>query len=163
MKLSVYLHEEYIFVLKTFGDLSTVSNKILDYCYSNDIDIQSIPNAIPRDGAKRTEIEVTNEEYLEDYGMSPNSPRFSLRKILYWFVDNSIYEELGWKQVNTFVDKKLKSIKKHLRNILDEIGRLQFELYDEDVELLREARKIIKSLEARYESERNEHDNFDTV
>lgn len=162
MKLSVYLHEQYDAILKTFGNINEVTNKILDYCYSNNIDITSIPNAISRDGAKRVEIVVTNEDYLTDYSMCPNSPRFSLRKILYWFVDNEIFNELGWKQSNMFINKKLMSINKHLQDILNSIGRLQFEVYPEDVELLREARQIIKSLEARYVNEYNEYNNSNT-
>lgn len=151
MLISVYLHNEYYQTLKTFGNIDDVVNKILDYCYNNEIDITTITNAPSRDGARRVNIRVTHQLYLDDYSTySPNSTRYSLRKIIYWFIDNAIYEELDWKVINNPETERLDFITKHLAIILDEIGKLQFKVDSQDVEMLREARQIIKSLEARY-------------
>ena len=157
MLISVYLHNEYYQVLKAFGNIDEVVNKILDYCYNNEIDITTIANAPSRDGARRVTIGVTHQLYLDDYSTcSPNSTKYSLRKIIYWFIDNAIYEELEWKVVNNPETERLDFIIKHLVIILDEIGKLQFKIDTQDIEMLREARQIIKSLEARYVNEYNE-------
>ena len=50
-----------------------------------------------------------------------NSPRVSIRRILYWFVDFEIYNELGWKAVNAFEDS---SQKRNLKIINDVTGGL---------------------------------------
>lgn len=156
MRISIYIHDQYDATLKMFGDINDVTDRILKYCYDNNIDIASIPKPPARDGARRMEINVFNEDYLNDYSIAPNSPKFSLRKILYWFVDNTIYEELDWKPINKFIDKKLALINKSIKKLLNEIGRLQFEVNDDDVDTIKEARRLIKNLENKYNDKCNE-------
>ena len=67
MLISVYLHNEYYQVLKAFGNIDEVVNKILDFCYNNEIDITTIENAPSRDGARRVTIGVTHQLYLDDW------------------------------------------------------------------------------------------------
>ena len=54
-----------------------------------------------------------------------NSPKLSIRRILYWFVDFGVYEDLGWKPVNRYEDKELKRLIKHIdtaRSSLKRVG-----------------------------------------
>jgi hypothetical protein len=55
-------------------------------------------------------IEVHNDEYNENVKVSGiTSPKFSLRRLLYWFVDYAIYDDLGWTPLNEYKNEdKLK-------------------------------------------------------
>lgn len=115
MRLSIYLHDEYHNYLSLYGDINTVVDRILTQLSESDIDIEAIHNAPPRDGAKRVNINVTNEWYLSELCARPiNSPLYSLRKILYYVVDNELPSEWGWKTVNSYKNRHDERIRKHL-------------------------------------------------
>ena len=97
MKLSQYLHNDIVDVLKTFGDLNDVVNKILDAADEGYIEVEDKPPCRDRDGCDRYNIDIHNENYLELLRIhGVKSKQISLRRLLYWFVENEIYEELGW-------------------------------------------------------------------
>lgn len=122
MKMSIYLHKYVVDILKTFGELTSVVNKILQEGENGTLQLTDLPACKNRNGAGRYEIDITNKWYIGLLYESPlNSPRVSIRRILYWFVDFEIYNELGWKAVNAFEDS---SQKRNLKIINDVTGGL---------------------------------------
>lgn len=149
MKLSVYLHSDRVDVLKTFGNLNDVVDRILKAYDEGFIDIEDRPVCEPRDGAGRYDIEIYNENYLQMlqlYGVK--SKRISLRRILYWFVDNEIYNDLGWEPINDYIDKVDAKINKQVERVISELDKLIVLMYQYNrkvaVSTIEETREIIK-------------------
>lgn len=145
MLMSVYLHQEYHDYLSCYGSIDEVTNKILDSI--RDIDIESIPNAPSRDGAKRLNINVTSEWYLEELCARPvNSPLYSLRKILYYAVDNELPAVWGWKVTNDYRNKKEDRIRKHLdyaiSNLIHAQLLMSFEMREQVQNIVEQAKYI---------------------
>lgn len=94
--LDIRLHKEYVDVLTQFGTLSYTTNCILNACEIGAIDLFDKPVAPPKDGTQKHIITIDNlwyEQLLDDYG--PKNMHISLRRLLYWFVDNEIYNDIG--------------------------------------------------------------------
>lgn len=145
MLMSVYLHQEYHDYLSCYGDINDVTNRILDGM--RDMDVESIPNAPSRNGAKRLNINVTNEHYLEELSARPiNSPLYSLRKILYYAVDNELPAAWGWKVTNDYRNKKEDRIRKHLDYAISNLTHAQllmsFEIYEQMQDILEQIKYI---------------------
>lgn len=105
MQFSIYLHKDIVQTLKCFGDLNTVVNKILEEGANNKIDVMNHPACRSREGATKYLIDITEPIYLELYAeFGPFNQSISIRRLLYWFVENDIADELGWTVVNNFVD-----------------------------------------------------------
>lgn len=132
MKLSIYLHKDRVEILRTYGNLSDVVNKILDASDEGYFDVENKPECEPREGASRYDIEVTNENYLamlKVYGIK--SKTISLRRLIYWFVDNEIYSDIGWECVNDYVDEKSTKINNCLMKINSLLDKLSLLVNDE--------------------------------
>lgn len=98
MRAVLYLPASMANTLRLFGDLSDVVNRILDAGFNGDTGILDCPECGDRHGCAQYVVNVTNEEYLElvaNYGRS--NTRISLRRIIYDFVNNERYIDLGWK------------------------------------------------------------------
>lgn len=118
MKVSVYLHDEVLALLKCFGDLDTVINDILEAGSKGEFEIMDKPAAPDRDGARRIDVNVVNKDYIHlmrQFG--PQSRRVSLRRLLYWFVENEVYELLGWVPEADYVTDQDKKIIKQLEKL----------------------------------------------
>jgi hypothetical protein len=95
-----------------------VINAVLDESDNGMFDVFDKPNCDSRDGASRYSVEITNENYLTLMQTYPaNSSKISLRRLLYWFVENEIYNECGWtfnnilrRQVDSKIVKKIKDL-----------------------------------------------------
>ena len=116
MTINIHLHKEIADSLRCFGDLSTVVNRILQAGADGLIDIMDKDACPDKDGCEHCRIDITEPNYLELYKTyGPKNRRISLRRLLYWFVENEIYDELGWQTVNTkIIDKQAISFKKKL-------------------------------------------------
>lgn len=123
---SVYLHKYVVDTLCLFGDLSEVVNRILQEGADGNIELIDRPPCTNRDGASRYNIVINQPDYIDMLQYYPvNSPKLSIRRILYWFVDFDVYEDLGWKPVNRYEDKELKRLIKHIdtaRSSLKRVG-----------------------------------------
>lgn len=115
MTLSVYLSNDVRDVLQCYGKIDDVVNKILVAGSQGMIDIMEKPAAPEKKGGTYHQINIREPDYislLETYGVK--SSRISLRRLLYWFVENEIYYELGWEPSENFIevnkDKRHKSI-----------------------------------------------------
>ena len=116
MTINIHLHKEIADSLRCFGDLSTVVNRILQAGADGLIDIMDKDACPDKDGCEHCRIDITEPNYLELYKTyGPKNRRISLRRLLYWFVENEIYDALGWQTVNTkIIDKQAISFKKKL-------------------------------------------------
>lgn len=98
MILSVYLSKDIHDILSCYGHLDDVVNRILKAGSEGLIDIMNKPSAPEKKRGSNYEIHIEEPDYiqlLETYGVK--SSKISLRRLLYWFVENEIYEELGWE------------------------------------------------------------------
>lgn len=147
MLMSVYLHQEYYDYLSCYGNIEEVTNRILEA--ARDLDIESMPNAPSRTGAKRLNINVTSEWYLEELCARPvNSPLYSVRKILYYAVDNELPTVWGWKVSKDYRNKKEDRIRKHLDNAISNLEHAQLLMSNdmrEQVQSIVEQTKYIRS------------------
>lgn len=148
MIISIYLHKEIANTLKTFGNLEEIVNKILIAGAEGAFDITNKPNCLSREGAKRYEINITEPEYLELLKTYPiNSSRISLRRLLYWFVENEIYNDLNWVPINNYInDGKIaliKLIRTAQTNMFKVNKHLQYDLQYECQEII----NLLTSLE----------------
>lgn len=135
MRLSVYLHDEVYSVLKCFGTLDKVVNDMLDAVSAGEIELMDKPAAPDRTGAGRYDININNEDYiLLIRQMGAKSTRISLRRFLYWFVEEEVYELLGWEMTEDYVDIKDTRTKKRIealkQSVLDLRDRSAVKYYD---------------------------------
>lgn len=103
----VFLHDEIINTLSVFGDLSAVTEKIILEALDNDIDIERLPKAGDRTGAVRKNINIVNPaivQYFDDICYNAHSPKSPIRNLLYWFVNEEIYNEWQWTADKKFTN-----------------------------------------------------------
>ena len=118
MKVSVYLHKEIIETLRCFGNLDEVVNHILDDMSAN-YSLTDLPACPDRTNAQRCTVDITNTEYLELLStFGPTSPRVSLRRIIYYFVENELYTEFGWEFKNEYVSIANTNFNKKVANAI---------------------------------------------
>ena len=147
MLMSVYLHDEIVSVLKCYGTLDDVVNRILD-CASDDVfDLMNKPVAPDRAGARRFDIDIVNQDYLELVKQfPPNSSHISLRRLLYWFVEYEMFEELGWEVTNKYSDRSEEKFKKLITKVRASIETLlttsRGDKYDKILTMLEIAKEL---------------------
>ena len=153
MKFSVYLHSHIVDTLRTYGRLDDVVNAMLDEADNGMFNVIDKPNCESRDGASRYSIEITNESYIALVESYPtNSSRVSLRRLIYWFVENEIYEECGWSTNNILKRKENNKTYKKIVGIKDQCSKLLITLSDnyEALMLLTEIINNMQKLENLY-------------
>lgn len=96
-KIDIRLHEDYYNVLHMFGDLDTVVRRILDEGARGNIELTDKPQAPPKQGTHKYIVTIDSPYYDELVGIyGVSSSKVSIRRLLYWFVDEEVYNELGW-------------------------------------------------------------------
>lgn len=149
MLLTIYLSDEVANLLNCFGDIDDVINRILEAAAEGLIDIMDKPNIAEKKGGHYYKVNIVEPNYiamLETFGT--RSSRISLRRLLYWFIDNEIYSELGWEINDMPYDKK--SVKSYgslmeLKNSLYKANKI-FPEYKEDFEAINE---ILREIEVK--------------
>ena len=124
MQLSIYLHRQIVEILTCYGDLNTVINRILREAAAGKFDVMHKPPAPSRETASRYDITITEPSYLElldVYG--PHSSKISIRRVIYWFVDNEMYDEFEWEQIQVFQDKHKQLLLKKLQYAISELEK----------------------------------------
>lgn len=125
MMMSIYLHQYVVKTLSLFGDLSDVINNILQAGADGKIEILDRPPCMSRDGCGRYNVDITQQDYLELLQCYPiNSPKISIRRLLYWFVDFAVYEQLGWKIVKQYKDDQTNLLLRHLDKARTSLARV---------------------------------------
>lgn len=102
MEYNIYIHRYVRDILSQFGDINTVVNHIVDEGMRGKFNIYALDKAPPRTTGDMCQYTITilNKEYNELVQTHGNrSSTVSLRRIIYHFVDNELYEELGWKTI----------------------------------------------------------------
>ena len=138
MIFSVYLHAPIAETLKCYGDLSEVTNKILSCAEQGIFDVVDMPHAPDRSGASRYDIDVTSEFYISLVeSFPPNSPRISLRRLLYWFVEQEMYDVLEWVPTFPYISKEKNKILKKIGGIESDLHKLLLKLNEEEKQYCR--------------------------
>lgn len=126
LNLDIRLHKEYCEILTQFGSLSHVTNCILHACEIGAIDVFDKPVAPPKDGTQKCIITIDNVWYeglLKDFG-AKNS-RISLRRLLYWFVDNEVYNDIGLQIDATKINKIDTKFVREKASCIEQLKKLQ--------------------------------------
>ena len=124
MTIGVYLHSYIADTLRCYGNLSDVVDRILAEGANGAFELTDLQKCESRDNVSRYNIEVTNPDYLQlVYIYGVNSSKISLRRILYWFVENEMYEQLGWTPIRAYISKNDKLILTRLSNVLKELNK----------------------------------------
>ena len=104
-----------------------------------------IPN---RDGASRYTVDVTNDDYIQLVRMYPeNSVRVSLRRLLYWFVENEMYDFLDWEVISDYKDENTVQFERLLVRARQTTEKLQKYAPIEHRDSIENMLMIIKSME----------------
>lgn len=122
---SVYLHDYIVDTLKMYGELDICINKILKHVEVNGLQIEDLPECPSRIDAKRYNVFINNSYYnelVEAYGIK--SKRISLRRLLYYFIDNELYNEYGWEPINDYVSTNDAKINKQYAKVSAELNKL---------------------------------------
>ena len=104
MVYNVYLHKYVADILSQFGELNTVVNHIVDSAMAGEFSIDDLPKAPDRTPGEMSQykFDIHNVEYNEMLQVrGSKSMTYSLRRIIYHFVDNELFTELGWEQTAT--------------------------------------------------------------
>lgn len=148
MIFSVYLHDYVADTLKCYGKLDDVVNKILETSEQGIFDVIDMPKCEARDGAIRYNIDITNEYYLSLVNVySINSPRISIRRLLYWFINQEMPEVLGWSTINEYEDRTVCKIIKKLNFVKAELERVSLLLNKNEKNFLNAAIDNLKNVE----------------
>ena len=127
MIINLLIDEPTAKIMQYYGDISEVVNKILEHGARGDIPLMDLPPAPqPLPGTKQYKINVTDLNYLklcDIYGTK--SQRISLRRIVYWFMDNEKYIDFEWTSDKSNYDEG----KQELLNVLAEVESSLYKLY----------------------------------
>lgn len=146
MTQSIYLHRYVVDTLSLFGELSDVINRILQEGADGKIELLNRPPCTNRKGAGRYNVNITQQDYLELLECYPvNSSKVSIRRLLYWFVDFEIYEQLEWKPTRKYENKILQKQLKYVDNARTFVTRI-FLLNKNDKEAIQMISTIDDSL-----------------
>lgn len=133
MIVSIYLHKYIVDTLQLFGSLDETINRILQAGADGEIEILDRPPCINRDGASRYNVDITQRDYLELLECYPtNSPKVSIRRIIYWFVDFAIYEQLCWKADRKYLNKEVEQLCKQIDKARNAIARVAMSKKNDD-------------------------------
>lgn len=145
MKVSMYLHKEVVDVLKMFGPLNEVINKIVDDNIDS-CDLSALPPAPSKDNATRYNLIIDNETYealVEHYGATSN--KCAIRRLVYYFVESEMYE--GWPIVREYVDDRLEYVKRRVKELKNTCKKLIVKAESEELEIANKIAELIGELE----------------
>lgn len=147
MEISVYLHNDIIDTLKMYGDLDDVINLILDAASEGKLEIENKPVCREREGARRLNVNITNQDYLqllETYGNRSNT--ISLRRLLYWFVENEIYNDLEWEPLRDYVDFNENKRRKQIDKCVNSLQKLMYLVSKSETDTITHCIDLLQSL-----------------
>ena len=128
-------------ILQCYGSITDVTNRILECGAEGLFDIMDKPTPPPKENGHQVIIDVTEPTYLELVDMySIRSSRISLRRLLYWFVDNEMYIELGWEATKTYKKSETEQAINMLGDIKLQLYRFEKLVYncEEPINIIRE-------------------------
>ena len=130
MLISLYIEQYALDIIRCYGEPEDVVNRMLDEADGELFDVFDKPSPGPRENAVRIVVDVTNEDYLALMATMPiNSPRISLRRFVHWFVDNEMFDQLGWQPSARYKQRERDRVRKTLASLSKQINDL-YTLYD---------------------------------
>lgn len=152
MVITVYLHDEILTALQHFGTLEEVANRIVDAAVNGVFDSESLEKCPPAGtNTRKYTVNITNREYIEHRNMlGAKSSKVSLRRMLYHFVNNELYFDLGWQVVNnkvgTIKDARDAKFNLLLAKVLDGLSSLYKLAKEEELVYVTTAIKELRNL-----------------
>lgn len=117
-KISLYLHQDVVDVLKCFGELNDIINLIIEVCVNTDLTYgQQISSAPSREDAKRFDVYV-KKDLIESLG------DIRVRPLIYWFVENEIYSDLEWVMTRSYRQERQIRLQKQFDKTIAEMNKL---------------------------------------
>lgn len=148
IKVNVTISEDYYKILRLFGTMDEVVQKALVLAEQGDIDLENCPYVQQFGRLKHIVVTIDNAYYeslRSLYGAT--SPKASINRLLYYIVDNELYEAYGWKQVNKYNEENEAKIEGYKSTILHNINRLSKMLTrTEQQDKLKQAYDLISDL-----------------
>lgn len=151
--IDVRLHKEYADILMAFGTLNEVVDILLSYVENGEIDMESLPQPPPKDGCSKYMIIVNNAYYeneLDTY--TTRSSKLSLRRLLYWFVDNEMWEMFPIVQKNKYIpaDPRVEKFKQNYAHCIYSLEKLlrsaQKVSSQEDINIIKDAAAMLTTV-----------------
>lgn len=132
MKVSVYLDTPTLDIINCYGTLNDVVNKMLKYCEEGQITFENKPNCTPKERSLRCSIDIESDYYISLLDCYPiNSPIISIRRFIYWFIENNMFEQLGWEPIRKYESSKNKKELKKINEIISLLTKIKLTLQDE--------------------------------
>lgn len=155
IKVNVTISEDYYKILRLFGTMDEVVQKALILAEQGDIDLENCPYVQQFGRLKHVVVNVNNPYYESLRALhGATSPKTSINRLLYYIVDNELYEAYGWKQVNKYNEENEAKIEGYKSTILHNINRLSKMLTrTEQQDKLKQAYDLISDLWGIYERE----------
>lgn len=95
-------------ILRTLGDISTVTNTALAYALNGGFDLMSCPRIDRGRPTQATTVYITNHEYIDYIAtLGVHSNRLSVARLLTWLVDSGTYEQIPWDNDTTSASASL--------------------------------------------------------
>ena len=84
-------------ILRTLGDISTVTDTALAYALNGGCDLMTCPRIDKGRPTQATTVYITNHEYIDYIAtLGVHSNRLSVARLLTWLVDSGTYEQIPW-------------------------------------------------------------------
>lgn len=97
-------------ILRTLGDISTVTNTALAYALNGGCDLMSCPRIDTGRPTQATTVYITNHEYIDYIAtLGVHSNRLSVSRLLTWLVDSGTYEQIPWDNDTASVSASLQT------------------------------------------------------
>lgn len=146
MIINVHLHKEIVETLTCFGYLPDVINRILQEGANGKFDVTDKPACPDRSHTSHYRIDITEPQYLEMYNLyGANSPKISLRRLIYWFVENEVYSDLNWIISDKFNSRNEKILQNKINKAYDELQRAI--LHSDNSSITAQLKQICKDIE----------------
>ena len=136
-KISVYLHQDVIDILRCFGELNDVINNLIkDSLLIDELYEETLRSPKRSPSCKRVEFTINEDLYDELAGIR-------VRPLIYWFVENEMYDQLGGKMVKQYGEHKSEKINKQFDKVLyefDKLNKLCNNRFRDEIDNLRKVR-----------------------
>ena len=148
IKVNITISDEYYKILRLFGTMDEVVQKALELAEKGDIDLETCPYVQQFGRLKHVVVTINNAYYESLRALhGATSPKASINRLLYYIVDNELYEAYGWKQVNKYNEENEAKIEGYKSTILHNINRLSKMLTrTEQQDKLKQAYDLISDL-----------------
>lgn len=148
IKVNITISDEYYKILRLFGTMDEVVQKALMLAEKGDIDLETCPYVQQFGRLKHIVVTVNNAYYESLRALhGATSPKASINRLLYYIVDNELYEAYGWKQVNKYNEETEAKIEGYKSTILHNINKLSKMLTrTEQQDKLKQAYDLISDL-----------------